>query len=62
MAGPWAEVAPEATLARVGELLAEHGLRQVPVVDGGRVVGYVGEAEIARLFLQTVAGPPAIPS
>jgi CIC family chloride channel protein len=61
VAGPWAEVPPDATLARVGELLAEHGLRQVPVVEAGQVVGYVGEAEIARLFLQVVAGPAGAP-
>ncbi len=57
VAGPWVEVAPDATLAQVGELLAEHGLRQLPVIEGGRIVGYVGEAEIARLFLQAVGGP-----
>jgi CIC family chloride channel protein len=58
VAAPWTAVSPEATLARVGELLAENGLRQLPVLEGGRVVGYVGEAEIARVFLQAVAEPP----
>ena len=45
VAAPFVSVPPDATLARVGELLAEHGLRQLPVVEGGRIVGYVGEAE-----------------
>lgn len=58
VAAGWVSVPPEATLARVGELLAEHGLRQLPIVDGGAIVGYVGEAEIARVFLQAVSEPP----
>jgi CIC family chloride channel protein len=59
VAAPFVWVPPGATLARVGELLAEHGLRQLPVVEGGRIVGYVGEAEIARVFLQAVTEPEA---
>jgi chloride channel protein, CIC family len=59
VAAPFVSVPPGATLARVGELLAEHGLRQLPVVEGGRIVGYVGEAEIARVFLQAVTEPEA---
>ncbi len=59
VAAPFVSVPPDATLARVGELLAEHGLRQLPVVEGGRIVGYVGEAEIARVFLQAVTEPEA---
>ena len=59
VAAPFVSVPPDVTLARVGELLAEHGLRQLPVVEGGRIVGYVGEAEIARVFLQAVTEPEA---
>ncbi len=59
VAAPWVSVPPDATLARVGELLSEHGLRQLPVLEAGRIVGYVGEAEIARVFLQAVTEPDA---
>jgi CIC family chloride channel protein len=43
----------------VGELLVDSGLRQLPVLEGGRITGYVGEAEIARVFLAATADPPA---
>lgn len=59
VAARWTAVAPDTTLARVGELLVDSGLRQLPVLEGGRITGYVGEAEIARVFLQAIADPPA---
>jgi CIC family chloride channel protein len=50
---PWACVTATMTLSTVGRLLGELGVRQLPVVEGTRLVGYVGEAEIARAALRT---------
>ncbi len=52
---PFASVAPGATLRDVGEALATAGLRQIPVVEDGRVLGYVGEGEIARAWIEAAA-------
>ncbi|MFL5264774.1 MAG: chloride channel protein [Anaeromyxobacteraceae bacterium] len=48
---PFVAVAPDATLAEVARRLADAELRQVPVVDGERLVGFVGEAEIMRALV-----------
>lgn len=40
-------VAPESTVAELADILAEHKISGVPVVDGhGRVVGMVSEADV----------------
>lgn len=39
-------VAPETSLKEVAQLLSEHGISGVPVVDGERVVGVVSETDI----------------
>jgi predicted transcriptional regulator len=49
---PWAAATATMTLDRVGQLLADEGLRQLPVMEGAAVVGFVGEAEIARVALR----------
>jgi CIC family chloride channel protein len=49
---PWAAATATMTLDRVGQLLADEGLRQLPVMEGAAVVGFVGEAEIARAALR----------
>ncbi len=48
---PFTAVGPETTLRVLGEVLLATGLSQVAVADGGRILGFVGEAEIARAYL-----------
>jgi CIC family chloride channel protein len=43
---PFVSVHPEATLGEVADLLERCGLSQVPVVDGGAIVGWIGDHEL----------------
>jgi CIC family chloride channel protein len=49
--GPPASVAPEDTLRRVAAVLSRSGARQAPVVEGGKVIGFVGLDDVARALL-----------
>ncbi len=51
-------VGPEDTLLAVGALLAEHGVRGLPVVDGDAVLGLVSMAALAARYVEdlTVSG------
>ena len=42
-------VEPSAELDLALQLMAEHQVRRLPVVDGGRLVGVIAQADIARL-------------
>ncbi len=42
-------VDPLADLEQALQLMAEHQVRRLPVVDGGRLVGVIAQADIARL-------------
>jgi predicted transcriptional regulator len=53
-------VEPGATLAAVSRRLLEVGLSQLPVVEKGEVVGYVGETELARAHALLSAGAGAV--
>jgi Zn-dependent protease/predicted transcriptional regulator len=48
---PLKAVTPDTDLADALELLVEHGLNQLPVLDGGRAVGLLTRADIMR-YLQ----------
>lgn len=49
MSSPVVTVTPETTLEDVGNLMEEHQLRRVPVVDeGGAVCGIVAQADLAQ--------------
>jgi CBS domain-containing protein len=41
-------VTPDADLDRALQLMAQHQVRRIPVVDGDRVVGIVAQADVAR--------------
>ena len=41
-------VAPETPLAEIANLLDSHGIKRVPVLDGGRLVGIVSRANLVR--------------
>jgi CBS domain-containing protein len=42
-------VEPTADLAQALELMAEHQVRRLPVVEGDRLVGVIAQADVARL-------------
>jgi len=44
-------VSEETTAARVVELVGLHGIRGIPVLTGGKLVGLVTRADLVRLFL-----------
>jgi CBS domain-containing protein len=46
--GPLAAVSPTADVDRVMEVMRHHRVRRVVVVDGDRLVGIVGLADVAR--------------
>jgi CBS domain-containing protein len=41
-------VTPDEDLDRALQLMAQHQVRRIPVVDGDRVVGIVAQADVAR--------------
>ena len=57
---------PEDTISHVSELMVRYAISQLPVVDGGKVVGTITEEDIVRNLSPTVAqetvgkimGPP----
>ncbi|HEX9052848.1 MAG TPA: chloride channel protein [Anaeromyxobacter sp.] len=57
---PFVSVRPEATLREAAELLERVGISQVPVVDGGAVVGWIGDRELRVAILEQgrAAAPP----
>jgi CBS domain-containing protein len=48
MTAPVICVSPEAPLASAASLLAEHGIRRLPVVSGGALVGIVSRADLIK--------------
>src|SRR3954471_5803491 len=42
---------PEASLREVAELMERHGIKRVPIVDGGRLVGIVSRANLVQGLL-----------
>jgi CBS domain-containing protein len=45
-------VAPETTVGEAAQLMLEHKVAGLPVVDGGRVVGILTESDIFRLVVR----------
>lgn len=58
---PLVSVEPGETVARVSRVLAESGLPQIPVVEGGAITGYVGETELARAYAREIAAEGRAP-
>ncbi len=42
---------PEASLREIAELMERHGIKRVPIVDGGRIVGIVSRANLMQGLL-----------
>ena len=53
-------VSPQASLAEVAEILDTHRIRQVPVMDGGKLVGMISRADLVRKLAEVKSGAPAV--
>lgn len=49
-------VEADASASEVASVLAENQIRRVPVVDGGKVVGVVAQADVARELDEATVG------
>lgn len=54
---PFASVDPSAAWGVVVEALQRRGLSQLPAVEGGTLVGWIGDREVLRAFVTAQAGP-----
>jgi CBS domain-containing protein len=52
-------VPKEATLAEVADVLDANGIRQVPVMDDGKLVGMIGHSDLIRVLAAAQAPAPA---
>ena len=48
MSSPVQTVEPEASVVKAGKIMEDHGIKRLPVVDGGTLVGIVTQTDIAR--------------
>jgi CBS domain-containing protein len=46
-------VAPNASIAQACRLLAQHRIKRLPVVEGDKLVGVIGRADLVRAFAQS---------
>ena len=53
-------VSPQANLAEVAEILDTHRIRQVPVMDGGKLVGMISRADLVRKLAEVKSGVPVV--
>ncbi|HSE78699.1 MAG TPA: CBS domain-containing protein [Alphaproteobacteria bacterium] len=53
-------VSEDTSVGEIADLLERHGIKRVPVVTNGKLVGLVSRADIVRAFAERVA--PAAPS
>jgi CBS domain-containing protein len=52
-------VSKEATLAEIADVLDANGIRQVPVMDEGKLVGMIGHADLVRVLAAAQVAAPA---
>jgi CBS domain-containing protein len=50
---------PEASLREIAELMERHGIKRVPIVDGGKLVGIVSRANLVQGLLADRSKPAA---
>lgn len=60
MSDPLVTIDPDATVNRALELMAEHGIKKLPVIDGLTLVGVVTTTDIARQLPEQVAAIRAL--
>jgi CBS domain-containing protein len=53
-------VAKEASLSEVAEILDTHRIRQVPVMQGGKLVGMISRTDLVRKLAEVTVGAPAV--
>ncbi|WP_439814241.1 CBS domain-containing protein [Zavarzinia sp. CC-PAN008] len=56
MTGKVISIAPDTTLEVVANLMLEHGVKRLPVVDDGRVVGIVSRANLLKVVAAALPG------
>lgn len=47
---------PDASLAEIAALLEKNGIKRVPIVDGGKIVGIVSRANLVQALASTTQG------
>jgi CBS domain-containing protein len=55
MSSPAVTVSAESSVAHAAELMIEHHVNRLPVVDGGRLAGIVARSDLVRAFTRTDA-------
>ena len=55
MSSPALTVAPDAPLAAAARLMRKGSVKRLPVVEGGRLVGIVGRADVLKSYLRSDA-------
>jgi CBS domain-containing protein len=53
-------VAKDASLSEVAEILDTHRIRQVPVMEGGKLVGMISRADLVRKLAEVTVAAPAV--
>jgi CBS domain-containing protein len=59
MSSPAITVGPDASLREVASLLERKGIKRVPIVDGGKLVGIISRANLLRAFVAFYVAPTA---
>ena len=52
-------VSPQASLAEVADILDSHRIRQVPVMEGGKLLGMISRADLVRKLAEVTVSKPA---
>jgi CBS-domain-containing membrane protein len=52
-------VSPRASLAEVADILDSHRIRQVPVMEGGKLLGMISRADLVRKLAEVTVSKPA---
>jgi predicted transcriptional regulator len=53
MTSPAVTIDPDATLAETARYMASHGVKRLPVLAGGELIGIVSRADLVSAFLRT---------
>ena len=53
MTSPAVTIGPDATLAETARYMASHGVKRLPVLAGGELIGIVSRADLVSAFLRT---------
>ena len=53
-------VAKDAGLSEVAEILDTHRIRQVPVMEGGKLVGMISRTDLVRKLAEVTVAAPAV--